>query len=73
MLLRFELLKPQGFILRPHAAGAEVEVPGFPVDVNSGGVNIGGPAPVGMAFGMADVMAEKRRFSANITLHLKLS
>jgi hypothetical protein len=36
----------------------------LPVDKNGGGMNIGSPAPVGMAFGVADVMTELRDFIA---------
>jgi len=53
-----------GLVLRAQAAGAEVEVPGFAVDVDGGGVDIGDPAAVGMALGMADVLTEKRGLAA---------
>jgi hypothetical protein len=52
------------FVLRAQAPGTKVEVTGFAVDIYRSGVYIGGPAPVGMAFGVADVMTEKRRFTA---------
>jgi hypothetical protein len=56
------------FMLRAQAPGAQVEVPGLAVDIDGRGVNIGRPAPVGMALGMADVMTEKRCFTAQIAL-----
>jgi hypothetical protein len=51
-------------MLRAQAPGAQVKVTGFAVDIYSSGVYIGDPPPVGMALGMADVMAEKRCFTA---------
>jgi hypothetical protein len=57
-----------GFMLRAQAAGAQVEVPRLAVDIHGSGVNIGRPAPVGVALGVADMMAEKRRFTAQIAL-----
>jgi hypothetical protein len=53
-----------GLMLRAQAPGAQVKVTGFAVDIYSSGVYIGDPPPVGMALGMADVMAEKRCFTA---------
>ena len=64
------LLERLHLIHGPQAAGAQVEVPGLAVDIDSRGVNIGRPAPVGMALGVADIMAEKRGFAAQITLQL---
>jgi hypothetical protein len=61
------------FILGAQAPGAQVETFHLAVDDNSGGVNIGGPAPVGMAFGVADIMTELRRLTAQITLQCNKS
>jgi len=52
------------FVLRAQAPGTQVKVTGFAVDIYRCGVHIGDPAPVGMALGVADVMTEKRRFTA---------
>jgi hypothetical protein len=52
------------FILGTQASGAQVKVFLLPVDKNGGGMNIGSPAPVGMAFGVAYVMTELRDFIA---------
>jgi hypothetical protein len=57
-----------GFMLRAQAAGAQVEVPGLAIDIYGCGVNIGRPASVGTALGMADMMTEKRGFPAQIAL-----
>jgi hypothetical protein len=59
MILNFGRL-----MLRAQAPGAQVEMPGFAVDIYRGGVYIGDPTPVGMALGVADVMTEKRCFTA---------
>jgi hypothetical protein len=53
-----------GLVLRAQAPGAQVEVPGLAVDIYRSGMNVGRPAPVGVALGVTDVMAEKRRFAA---------
>jgi hypothetical protein len=50
------------FILRAQAPGAKVKVLHLAIDEDSSGVNIGYPAPVGMAFGVADIMTELRYF-----------
>ena len=52
------------FILGTQAPGAQVKVFRLPADKNSGGMYVGRPAPVGMAFGMADIMTELRGFTA---------
>jgi hypothetical protein len=52
------------FVLRAQASGAQVKVTGFAVDIYRDGVYIGDPAPVGMALGVADIVTEKRRFTA---------
>jgi hypothetical protein len=57
-------------MLRAQAPGAQVDVPGFPIDVNGGGMDIGCPAPVGVALGVADIMAELRGLAAQIALQL---
>jgi hypothetical protein len=48
------------FILGAQAPGAQVKVLYLAIDKNAGGVDIGCPAPVGMAFGVADIMTELR-------------
>jgi hypothetical protein len=52
------------FVLRTEAPGAQVNVTGLAVDIYRGGVYIGDPAPIRMTLGVADVMTEKRRFTA---------
>ena len=52
------------FIPGAQAPGAQVKVFHLTIDEDSGGVNIGYPAPVGMAFGVADIMTELRYFIA---------
>jgi hypothetical protein len=66
-------LSRTGFVLRTQAAGAQVEMSGFAGNVNSGGVDIGCPAPVGVALGVTHVMTEKRGFTAQIALQFPLS
>ena len=44
------------FILRTQASGAQVQLFHLAVNHNGGGMNISRPVPVGMSFGMADVM-----------------
>jgi len=62
-----------GFVLVAQAARAEVELFKFAVDRDGGRVNVREPAPVGMTFGMADVRAVHRDFTANIALQFSLS
>lgn len=52
------------FVLRAQAPGAQVKLFHLTVNHHSGGVDIGCPAPVGMAFGVADIMTELRYFIA---------
>ena len=47
-----------GFILRAQTARTEVEPLGFPFNDYISGMNIGHPPAVGVAFRMADGMAE---------------
>jgi hypothetical protein len=61
------------FILGTQAPCAEFKVLTFTVDEDSSGVNVSRPIPVGVAFGMADVMSVKRDFAANIALQFTLS
>ena len=51
-------------VLGAQAARAQVEAFGLPVNDDGGGMNIRCPAAVGMPLGVADVMTEKRCFSA---------
>ena len=52
------------FILGAQAPGAQVKVLFLAIDKNGGGVDIGSPAPVGMAFGVADIRTELRYLPA---------
>jgi len=52
------------FILGAQAPGAQVKALHLAIDKNAGRVDIGCPAPVGMAFGVADIMTELRDFIA---------
>jgi hypothetical protein len=51
-------------MLRAQAPGTEVQPFGLAIDNYSGGMNIGHPAAVGVAFGMADIMTELGCFPA---------
>ncbi len=51
-------------MLSTQAPGAQVEAFCPAVYGYLGGMDVGQPHPVGVAFGMADVMTELRRFSA---------
>jgi hypothetical protein len=51
-------------MLGTQATCAKIDVPGLPLDIDSGGVDVGNPSPIGMALGVADVMTEERRFTA---------
>jgi hypothetical protein len=61
------------FVLVAEAAGAKVELFRFAIHRDGGGMDIGYPAPVGMAFGMADVRTVNRDFTANIALQFIMS
>jgi hypothetical protein len=52
------------FVLCAQTSGTQIKMADFAVDIYSNGVDIGHPASVGMAFGVADVMTEKRHFTA---------
>ena len=45
----------------------------LPVNRYGGGMYIWGPAPVGPALGVTDVMTKKRRFSAQIAFQFRIS
>ena len=51
-------------VLGTQAPGAQVKMLHLAIDEDSGGVNISCPAPVSMAFGVADIMTELRDFIA---------
>jgi len=51
-------------MLGAQAPGAKVQPFRLTVYNNSGGVDVGYPAAVGMAFGMANIMTKLRCFSA---------
>jgi hypothetical protein len=51
-------------MLGAQASGAQVKPFWLTIYDDSGGMNIGYPAAVSVAFGVADVMAELWRFSA---------
>ena len=57
-------LAAQRLVVRPQAAGAQVEAFGLTADIYRGGVDVGDPAPVGVALGVAYVMTELRCFPA---------
>jgi hypothetical protein len=61
------------FILVAEAAGAEVELFRFAFNQEGSGVYVSQPAPVGMPFGMADIGAIDRGFTANIALQFTVS
>jgi hypothetical protein len=52
------------FVLGAQAPGAHVKVLHLAIDEDAGGVDISYPTPIGMAFGMADIMTELRCFTA---------
>jgi len=58
-------------VLSAEATGAEVHVLDLPVNSHRGWMNVRGPAAVGPALGMTDVMAEHGSFPTNITLQLR--
>ena len=62
-----------GFILIAQAAGAEVKLLRLAVNHDGSGMDIGRPAPVGMALGMADVRTVNGSFPANIALQFSMS
>lgn len=62
-----------GFILVAQAAGAEVKLFHFAVNHDGSGMDIGRPAPVGMALGMADVRTVNGNLPANIALQFSMS
>ena len=61
------------FVLGTQAPGAQVKALLLPVYSNSSRVYIGSPAPVGPALGVADIMTEKRRFTAQIAFQFRFS
>ena len=50
-------------VLGTQAPGTQVKALFLAVNSDGGWVDIGGPAPVGPALGMAYIMSEKRRFA----------
>jgi hypothetical protein len=61
------------FILIAQAAGAEVKLFRLAVNHDGSGMDISRPAPVGMAFGMADIRTENGGFPTNIALQFTMS
>ena len=57
-----------GFVARAQATRAEVDTGRFSGDSNRGRVDVRRPAAVGVTLGMADVVSELGRLTANITL-----
>ena len=51
-------------MLSAQASGAQVKPFWLAIDDDGSGVNIGHPAAVGVALGVADIMTKLRRFSA---------
>jgi hypothetical protein len=62
-----------GLIMGAQASGAQVDLLHLAFDHDGSRMNIGSKGPVGMAFRMADILAEHRCFSANFTLQGKSS
>ena len=58
------LSSPRQLVLGAQAAGAQVEAHRLTIFYYSYRVNIGHPAPVGMALGVAYIMTELGRFTA---------
>jgi hypothetical protein len=57
-----------GFVLSPDTSGAEMQLLGFAVHSDGGGVNIGIKTAVGMLLRMTDVLAEHRAFTTHVAL-----
>jgi hypothetical protein len=57
-------------VLGTQAAGAEVHPFRLTVYGDGDGVDIGRPLPIGVALGVAYIMAEHRRFAADIALQV---
>jgi hypothetical protein len=55
-------------VLGAQAPGAEVHPFRLALYGDGYGVDVGRPLPVGVAFGMAYIMAEHRRFTAQVAL-----
>ena len=51
-------------MLRAEATRTKIQSLLLSINSNGGRVDVGGPTPVGPAFGMTDVMTKKRRFPA---------
>ncbi len=51
------------FMLCAQTPGAEIEMPGLAIHDDSGRVDIGHPAPLGMALGVADIRTKTGLFS----------
>jgi hypothetical protein len=60
-------------VLRAQAPRAQVKMLCLAIDIDSSRVDIGRPAAVGVAFGVADIMTELRCFPAYIALQFSLS
>ena len=61
------------FILIADASGAQAKLFHLAVNHDGSGVDIGNPAPVGMAFGVADIGTINGNFPANIALQFTRS
>ena len=61
------------FVLVAQAAGAKIKMFLLAVNNKGGGVYIGRPVPVGMAFGVADIRTVHGGFPANIALQISES
>ena len=60
-------------MLSTQASGAQVEMLCLAIDIDSSRVDIGHPAAVGVALGVADIMAKLWSFSAQIALQSRFS
>jgi hypothetical protein len=72
-LLRLNQVLDSGFVLGPDTPGAEMQLLGFAVNHDGGGMNIGIKAAVSMLLRMTDVLTEHRAFSTYIALQGKFS
>jgi hypothetical protein len=61
------------FVQGAQTAGADFDMLHFAVDHDGGCMNISIEPPVGMAFGMADILTEHRRFVTNFALQYRNS
>jgi hypothetical protein len=56
------------FVLGPNATGAEFHLLGFSIHHHGSCMYIGIKTPIGMLFGMADILSKHGGFTANLAL-----